>query len=129
LFAARQGTLRSAENHPARHHLHTVRAQASGDLHGFTALLFSTNPTSRNFPVFQTTAEELGGSFLSKTALGSVRGTPLADVIHQVFAKLTRGMQGQSQLAWSDLDEAVSSKSRSGRPRDMKLFGSLADSF
>lgn len=91
-------------------------------LHGF----FYESDVS-DFPVFQTTAEELGGLFLARTALESVRGTPLAEVMHQVFAKLTRGMQGQIQFAWSDLDEAFTRKAVEQRPRDVRLFGNIAD--
>lgn len=81
-----------------------------------------------DFPVFQTTAEELAGLFLARTALESVRGTPLAEVMQKTFAKLTRGMLGQIQFAWSDLDEAFSRKSIEQRPRDVKLFGEIAES-
>ena len=59
-----------------------------------------------DFPVFQTTAEELAGLFLARNALVSVRGTALADELHAVFSKLTRGMLGKIQFSWSDLDEA-----------------------
>ena len=91
-------------------------------LHGY---FYETDVS--DFPVFQTTAEELAGLFLAHTALESVRGTPLAEVMHKVFAKLTRGMLGQIQFAWSDLDDAFSRKSIEPRPRDVKLFGGLAD--
>jgi predicted DNA-binding transcriptional regulator YafY len=80
-----------------------------------------------DFPIFQTTAEELAGLFLARTALESVRGTPLAEVMQKVFAKLTRGMLGKIQFAWSDLDEAFSRKSIESSPRDVKLFGQIAD--
>jgi predicted DNA-binding transcriptional regulator YafY len=80
-----------------------------------------------DFPVFQTTSEELAGLFLARTALESVRGTPLAEVMQKVFAKLTRGMLGKIQFAWSDLDEAFSRKSIESSPRDVKLFGQIAD--
>lgn len=81
-----------------------------------------------DFPVFQTTAEELAGLFLARTALESVRGTRLAEVMQEAFAKLTRGMLGQIQFAWSDLDEAFSRKAIEQRPRDVKLFGQIAES-
>jgi predicted DNA-binding transcriptional regulator YafY len=80
-----------------------------------------------DFPVFQTTAEELAGLFLARIALESVRGTPLAEVMQKVFAKLTRGMLGQIEFAWSDLDDAFSRKSIEQRPRDVKLFGEIAE--
>ena len=81
-----------------------------------------------DFPVFQTTAEELAGLFLARTALESVRGTPLADVMQQAFSKLTRGMEGKIRFAWKDLDDAFSRKTVEQRPRDVKLFGIIAES-
>ena len=81
-----------------------------------------------DFPVFQTTAEELAGLFLARTALESVRGTSLAKVMQEVFAKLTRGMFGKIQFAWSDLDDAFSRKTIETDTRDVKLFGQIADS-
>ncbi len=81
-----------------------------------------------DFPVFQTTAEELAGLFLARTALESVRGTPLADVMQEVFSRLTRGMLGKIQFGWSDLEEAFSRKAAQPRPRDITLFGQIADS-
>lgn len=79
-----------------------------------------------NFPVFQTTAEELAGLFLARNALESVRGTPLADVLRSAFGKLTRGMAGKIQFSWADLDETFSRKSVEQSPRDVKRFGELA---
>lgn len=92
-------------------------------LHGF----FYSKDVS-DFPVFQTTAEDLAGLFLARTALNSVRGTQLADVMQSVFAKLTRGMQGKIQFSWSDLDEAFSRKMSEQGPQDVKLFGIIAES-
>jgi len=79
-----------------------------------------------DFPVFQTTAEELAGLFLARTALESVRGTPLAEVMDKVFAKLTRGMNGKIEFSWSDLDAAFSRKTVEQKPRDVKRFGQIA---
>ncbi len=81
-----------------------------------------------DFPVFQTTAEELAGLFLAKTALESVRGTPLAEVMDQVFGKMTRGMDDRIAFAWSNLDTAFSRKSVEQNPRDVKRFGEIAQS-
>jgi proteasome accessory factor B len=79
-----------------------------------------------DFPVFQTTNEELAGLFLARNALESVRGTPLADVLRTAFCKLTRGMIGKIQFSWTDLDEAFSRKVVEQSPRDVKRFGDLA---
>lgn len=81
-----------------------------------------------DFPVFQTSAEELAGLFLARTALESIRGTPMAGVMEQIFSRLTRGMMDKIQFAWSDLDDAFSRKTHAARPRDVKLFGKIADS-
>ncbi|MEO8614576.1 MAG: WYL domain-containing protein [Luteolibacter sp.] len=80
------------------------------------------------FPVFQTTSEELAGLFLARTALESVRGTPMADVMDKVFANLTRGMAGKIEFAWADLDAAFSRKTVKQVPSDVKRFGDLAQS-
>jgi len=80
-----------------------------------------------DFPIFQTTAEELAGLFLARQALESVRGTALAETLRNVFSKLTRGMLGQIQLSWGDLDEAFSRKAVEQNPRDIKRFGQLAE--
>lgn len=80
-----------------------------------------------DFPVFQTTAEELAGLFLARNALESVRGTAIANVLRDAFSKLTRGMLGKVQLNWSDLDEAFSRKAVEQNPRDVKRFGEIAE--
>ncbi len=79
-----------------------------------------------DFPVFQTTAEELAGLFLARNALESVRGTPLAEVLRTAFSSLTRGMVGKIQFAWNDLDEAFSRKVVEQNPRDIKRLGEIA---
>ena len=79
-----------------------------------------------DFPVFQTTAEELACLFLARNALESVRGTALADELHAAFSKLTRGMLGKIQFSWTNLDEAFSRKIVEQNPRDAKRFGDLA---
>jgi proteasome accessory factor B len=81
-----------------------------------------------DFPVFQTSAQELATLFLARNALESVRGTALADHLHGTFSKLTRGMLGKIQFSWSDLDEAFSRKTIEQNPRTVKLFGNIAQS-
>lgn len=80
-----------------------------------------------DFPVFQTSAEELASLFLARTALESVRGTALADELRAAFSKLTRGMMGKIQFSWSDLDDAFSRKTVEQNPLDAKRFGELAE--
>jgi predicted DNA-binding transcriptional regulator YafY len=79
-----------------------------------------------DFPVFQTSAEELAALFLARQALDSVRRTALSDVLREAFAKLTRGMLNRIQFSWSALDEAFSRKGVEQSPRDIKRFGEVA---
>ncbi len=81
-----------------------------------------------DFPVFQTSAEELAALFLARQALDSVRGTALADVLQVAFAKLTRGMLDRIQFSWSSLDDAFTRKVVEQSPRDIKRFGEIAES-
>lgn len=91
--------------------------------HGF----HYTRDTS-DFPIFETTADQLAGLFLARTALEAVRNTPLAQTMREVFAKLTQGIEGRVSFSWGDLDEAFSRKTVEVHPRDVKVFGSLAES-
>ncbi|WP_424315688.1 helix-turn-helix transcriptional regulator [Haloferula sp.] len=79
------------------------------------------------FPVFEMGAEELAGLFLSRQALESVRGTQLEQTMREVFAKLTRSIEGKVKFAWADLDKALSRKPGAVTKTDLKLFGNLAE--
>lgn len=79
-----------------------------------------------DFPVFQISAEELATLFFTRTALQGIRGTRLADALSAAFAKITRGLLGQIQFTWSDLDEAFSHKSVQQDPSLIKPFGQIA---
>lgn len=80
------------------------------------------------FPIFQTSTEELAGLFLARNALESVRGTALANVLQEAFGKLTRRMLDKIQFSWSDLDEAFSRKTLEQKPRDIKRLGEITES-
>lgn len=79
------------------------------------------------FPVFEVSAEELAGLFLARQAIESVRGTQLEQTMRDVFAKLTRSMEGKVKFAWADLDRALSRKPQGVTKTDLKLFGTLAE--
>lgn len=79
------------------------------------------------FPVFEIGAEELAGLFLARQAIESVRGTQLETTMQEVFAKLTRSMQGKVKFSWADLDKAFSRKPGGVTKTDLKLFGKLAE--
>jgi len=79
------------------------------------------------FPVFEVSAKELAGLFLARQALESIRGTQLEQTMRDVFARLTRAMEGQVNFAWSDLDRALSRKPAGATKTDLQLFGKLAE--
>ena len=66
-------------------------------LHGYTY----TQDVSQ-FPVFELGAAELAGLFLARQAIESVRGTALEQTMREVFAKLTKMIEGQVQFSWAD---------------------------
>jgi proteasome accessory factor B len=80
-----------------------------------------------SFPVFEVGAEELAGLFLARRALDSVKGTGLEKTMAEVFAKLTRVMQGRVKFAWADIDRAFSRKPAGKARVDLRLFGRLAE--
>ncbi|MGJ8641825.1 MAG: helix-turn-helix transcriptional regulator [Luteolibacter sp.] len=79
------------------------------------------------FPVFEINSEELAGLFLARQALDSIRGTQLEQTMRDVFAKLTRSMEGKVKFAWADLDQSLSRKPAGATKTDLKMFGKLAE--
>ena len=79
-----------------------------------------------DFPVFEISTEDLATLFFTRTALRGIRGTRLADALGTAFAKISRGLLGQIQFTWSDLDEAFSHKSVQQDPSQIKPFGMIA---
>jgi predicted DNA-binding transcriptional regulator YafY len=90
-------------------------------LHGYT---YSQDVSE--FPVFEMGVEELAGLFLARQAIESVRGTALEQTMREVFARLTRMIEGRIQFSWADADRAFSRKPGGVAKADMKLFGKLA---
>jgi len=80
-----------------------------------------------DFPVFEFGAKDLVGLFLARQALEPVRGTQLEQTMREVFAKLTRILEGQVKFSWSELDRAMSRKPGAVAKRDLKMFGLLAE--
>ena len=80
-----------------------------------------------SFPVFEVGAGELAALFLARQAIDSVRGTRLEKTMREIFAKLTRSIEGRVQFQWDDLDRALSRKPAAATKIDLKLFGRLAE--
>jgi len=81
-----------------------------------------------HFPVFQTTVQDLAGLFLARTALESIKGTALANVLNEVFERITHGILGEVQISWGDLDEVFTRKTTEASATDIELFGKIAHS-
>lgn len=79
------------------------------------------------FPVFELKAADLAGLFLARQAIESVRGTQLETTMREVFAKLTRSIEGSVRFSWAELDKSLSRKQSSVTQTDLKLFGKLAE--
>jgi len=90
-------------------------------LHGYT---YSQDVSE--FPIFEMGAEELAGLFLARQAIESVRGTALEQTMREVFARLTKMIEGRVQFSWADADRAFSRKPGGVAKADVKLFGKLA---
>jgi proteasome accessory factor B len=79
------------------------------------------------FPVFQLGAAELAGLFLARHAIKSVRGTALEETMREVFATLTKMIEGEVHFSWADLDHAFTRKTIGVAKKDLKIFGTLAE--
>jgi proteasome accessory factor B len=79
------------------------------------------------FPVFEMKAADLAGLFLARQAIESVRGTQLEHAMREVFAKLTRSIEGSVRFSWAELDKSLSRKASSVTQTDLKVFGNLAE--
>lgn len=91
------------------------------DLHGYRY-----DGDVSDFPVFQVSSEELATLFFTRSALQGIRGTRLADELSGAFAKITRGLLGQIEFTWADLDEAFSRKTVKQDERLIKHFGQIS---
>lgn len=80
-----------------------------------------------SFPVFDMQVEDLAALFLARQAMGSVRGTKLAESLQPAFEKLTRQLDGKVTMSWADLDNVFSVKETGVVDADLTLFGKLAE--
>lgn len=79
------------------------------------------------FPQFEVAAEELAALFIGRAMAETLGGTELGEKLRSVFARLTRSLCERVELSWGELDEAFSRKAPTIRPREVKLFGELAE--
>ncbi len=91
--------------------------------HGY----FYTRPV-QEFPLLQTTAEDLVGLILARSALDSVRGSALEESIRVGFQKLQTSMNHRVTIPWNEVDQAFSVKSQGMTETDIFVFERIARS-
>jgi predicted DNA-binding transcriptional regulator YafY len=84
-----------------------------------------TGPVA-DFPILQTTADDLVGLILARNALGAMKGSALEASLRAGFQKLLAGMSDRITIPWSEVDQAFSVKSAGMTERDAFLFERLA---
>ncbi len=89
--------------------------------HGF----FYTAPVA-DFPSLKITHGEVAALLLAQKALEQYRGTPFEKPLASAFHKLSQALGGEMELAWHDLEKAVSFRSAGGGIADLKVFDLLA---
>lgn len=80
-----------------------------------------------SFPVFDVQVEDLAALFLARHAMGSVKGTKLAESLQPAFEKLTKQLDGKVSMNWADLDKVFLVKEIGVVDADLTLFGKLAE--
>ncbi|MEM7602545.1 MAG: WYL domain-containing protein, partial [Verrucomicrobiota bacterium] len=89
--------------------------------HGY----FYTRPVNE-FPLLQTSADDLVGLILARNALGPMRGSALESTLRNSFQRLQSTMSDQITIPWTEIDQAFSVKSTGLTERDVFVFERLA---
>lgn len=89
--------------------------------HGF----FYTRPV-QEFPLLETTAEDLVGLILARSALDSVRGSALEESIRAGFQKIQQSMSHRVSIPWNEVDQAFSVKMQGMTETDIFAFERIA---
>ncbi|MDF1656460.1 MAG: transcriptional regulator [Verrucomicrobiales bacterium] len=89
--------------------------------HGY----FYSRPVNE-FPLLQTSADDLVGLILARNALGPMKGSALEATLRSSFQRLQATMSDQVTIPWSEIDQAFSVKSTGITERDVFVFERLA---
>lgn len=89
--------------------------------HGY----FYSRPVNE-FPLLQTSADDLVGLILARNALGPMKGSALESTLRSSFQRLQATMSDQVTIPWSEIDQAFSVKSTGITERDVFVFERLA---
>jgi len=89
--------------------------------HGY----YYTRPV-QEFPLLETTTEDLVGLILARSALDSVRGSALEESIRAGFQKLQQSISHRVSIPWNEVDQAFSVKFQGMTETDIFVFERIA---
>lgn len=78
------------------------------------------------FPLLQTSADDLVGLILARNALGGMKGSALEATLRSGFQRLQASMSDRITIPWSEIDQAFSVQSTGMTERDVFVFERLA---
>jgi predicted DNA-binding transcriptional regulator YafY len=89
--------------------------------HGF----YYTAPV-RDFPVMKVSQGEVAALLLAQKSLEQFRGTTFERPLAAAFRKLSHSLGGDMEIAWHELEQALSVRSSGAGLADMQVFDALA---
>lgn len=89
--------------------------------HGF----YYTAPV-KDFPVMKVSQGEVAALLLAQKSLELFRGTPFERPLAGAFRKLSHSLGGEMEVAWHELEQALSVRSGGVGVSDMEVFDKLA---
>jgi|694.fasta_scaffold27874_7 predicted DNA-binding transcriptional regulator YafY len=89
--------------------------------HGF----FYTAPV-RDFPVMKVSQGEVAALLLAQKSLEQFRGTPFERPLATAFRKLSNSFGGEMEIAWHELEQALSVRHTGTGLADMEIFDRLS---
>ena len=89
--------------------------------HGF----FYTAPV-RDFPVMKVSQGEVAALLLAQKSLEQFRGTPFERPLAAAFRKLSHSLGGEMEIAWHELEQALSVRHTGTGLADMEIFDALS---
>jgi len=89
--------------------------------HGF----YYTAPV-RDFPVMKVSQGEVAALLLAQQSLEQFRGTPFERPLAGAFRKLSQSLGGEMEVAWHELEQALSVRQGGAGLADMEVFDALA---
>jgi len=80
----------------------------------------------RDFPVMKVSQGEVAALLLAQKSLEQFRGTTFERPLSAAFRKLSHSLGGEMEIAWHELEQALSVRSSGTGLADMQVFDALA---